>query len=389
MRRGLVACDDPANQWQALRQDRRGTFMGISIKSTLFTGAVCLSFAGPALADGPVVYDGYKVPKDSFGHPVLTGVWNAATLTPLQRMPGFGNRIAMTPAEVAAIEGRTAALNAVAHQKTDQSVTDLKQLPEDGGLNYSPGFLDFGTAVMRVHGEPRSSLLTTPDGYIPPDLKGRILVPRPQAAAQQVKRSNGIATYGTETPAMNENPEGRDMSERCLIGFSEGLFIMPSGYNSIYTIQQSKDSVAIESEVIHVVRIARLNSKHRTDGVKTWEGDSIGWYEGDTLVVETTSFDPRFPNFGSVGDDPTVRASDQVKVTERFTRVSPTRLYYAFTVDDPKTWAKPWGGEYEMPAAKATYEYACHEGNYGLQATLAGARYEESQAKQVSASAGK
>jgi hypothetical protein len=287
----------------------------------------------------------------------------------------------MTPEEVAAIEGRSLALNEIARRKTDPNAT-VNDLPEDGGLNYSPGFLDPGTTVMRVHGEPRSSLLTTPDGFYPVDLKGHML-PRPQQGGRQLLRTNGIVVDRPDAPDANDNPEGRDLAERCILGFTQGLMIMPSGYNSITTIQQSPDAVAIESEMVHTVRIARLNAKHRTDGVKEWEGDSIGWYEGDTLVVETVGFDPRFPNFGAIRDDTSVKASDAVKVTERFTRVSPTRLHYAFTIDDPKTWAKPWGGEYEMSAAKATYEYACHEGNYGLEAILAGARQQEAVDKAV------
>jgi len=101
-------------------------------------------------------------------------------------------------------------------------------------------------------------------------------------------------------------------------------------------------------------------------------GDPIGWYEGNTLVVETTGFEPRqIRVYGG---------SDQMKVTERFTRVSPTRLYYAFTIEDPKTWAKPWGGEYEFYASPGIYEYACHEGNYALTNILSGARTQEAAA---------
>jgi hypothetical protein len=352
--------------------------MRMSMRSGLLAGGVFLALAGQAMAGGPKVYDGYKVPKDSSGHPDLNGSWDAASLTTLQRPPAYGNRLVMTPEEVKAIEGRSAALNEIARRKTDPNAT-VKDLPEDGGLNYSPGFLDPGTAVMRVHGEPRTSLLTTPDGLIPPDLKGHTLA-RPQLQTRgQFDRSNGIVVDRPDAPGANDNPEGRDLAERCILGFTQALMIMPSGYNSITTIQQSPGAVAIESEMVHAVRIVRLNAKHRTDGVKEWEGDSIGWYEGNTLVVETVGFDPRFPNFGAIRDDKTVKASDDVKVTERFTRVSPTRLHYAFTIDDPKTWAKPWGGEYEMNSAQGTYEYACHEGNYGLEAILAGARQQEAE----------
>jgi hypothetical protein len=350
--------------------------MRMSPRLALLASVVCLSTAGHALADGPVVYDGYKVPKDSLGHPVLTGVWDAATMTPFQRLPGFGDRLAMTPDEVAKAEGAVAAINAQAAKKTDQSIVDIKQLPQDGSGNYNAGFLDPGTTIMRVHGEPRTSLLTTPDGLVPLDIKGKIARQAPRQIGGPVAATQvGTVAYD---PTMNDNPETRSLSERCVA--YNGLMILPSLYNSTVSIQQSADSVAIESEMIHNVRVVRLNAKHRTDGVKQWDGDPIGWYEGNTLVVESVGFDPRTRNYG---------ASDDVKVTERFTRVAPDRLYYAFTIDDPKTWAKPWGGEYELKTSRGIYEFACHEGNYGLEAILAGARYDETLTKQASASAAK
>jgi hypothetical protein len=381
MRRRLAACDSLASRLQALRQDRREMFMRAMTKAALLAGVVCFSLAGPALAGDPVVYNGYKVPKDSLGRPDLTGVWDAATMTGLQRLPGFGNRIVMTPAEVAAIEDPAAAFRKKAAEKTDQSIVDIKKLPADGSGNYNAGFLDPGTTIMRVHGEPRNSILTTPDGYVPVDLKGHML-PRPQPvkgyAGSNIPQPG--SEDGQDRPGMSDNPESRGLSERCVLGFSNGLAILPSLYNSNYSIQQSRDTVAIESEMIHSVRVVRLNAKHRTDGVKQWDGDPIGWYEGNTLVVETVGYDPRTPMYG---------ASDQVKVTERFTRVSPTRLYYSFTIEDPKTWAKPWGGEEEFTTSKGIYEYACHEGNYGLEAILAGARADDAKAKQATASLGK
>jgi hypothetical protein len=348
--------------------------MRISMKSALLAGAVCVSLAGHAVADGPQVYDGYKVPHDSLGRPVLNGVWDAATITSFQRLPGYGDRLVMTPAEVAKAEGTVAAINAQAAKKTDQSLT-VGQLPQDGSGNYNAGFLDPGTTVMRVHGEPRTSLLTTPDGLIPVDLKGHKGPPPRQIGGEEGATP---LTVAVDDPTRNDNPETRSLSERCVLGFTNGVVIAPSLYDSITSITQSRDTVAIQSEVIHAVRVVHLNAKHRTDGVREWDGDSIGHYEGNTLVVETIGFDPRFPKYG---------ASDDVKVTERFTRVSPTRLYYAFTIEDPKTWAKPWGGEYELKAAQGIYEYACTEGNYGQEAILAGARYAEAQAREKAATA--
>jgi hypothetical protein len=124
--------------------------------------------------------------------------------------------------------------------------------------------------------------------------------------------------------------------------------------------------------MIHDTRIIRLNSQHRTDGVRPWMGDSIGHYQGNTLVVETTNI-PQAQNFYG--------SWKNLKVTEWFTRVSPTRINYRFQVEDPDTWDKPWGGEYDFsPLHGILYEYACHEGNYALPSILAGARRQEKEA---------
>jgi hypothetical protein len=153
-------------------------------------------------------------------------------------------------------------------------------------------------------------------------------------------------------------------------GRNAGPPMLPNGYyNNNYEIVQTPDHVVINVELIHDNRIVRLNSQHRTDGVRPWMGDSIGWYEGETLVVETTNIPERQQLAGSWKN---------LKVTEWFTRVSPTRLTYRFQVEDPDVWAAPWGGEYNFyPLKGIVYEYACHEGNYALPAILAGARRAE------------
>jgi hypothetical protein len=150
-------------------------------------------------------------------------------------------------------------------------------------------------------------------------------------------------------------------------------------YNNDYKIIQTRDAVVIEVEMVHDTRIVRLNSSHRTDGVRPYMGDSIGWWDGDTLVVETTNIPERQEFFGSWKD---------LKVTERFTRVAPDRLLYQFTIEDPTLWEKPWGGEYEFhPLKGELYEYACHEGNYALPDMLSGARLQEKEAAEAAAKA--
>jgi hypothetical protein len=159
-----------------------------------------------------------------------------------------------------------------------------------------------------------------------------------------------------------DNPEDRGLGERCLTSFanSAGPVMLPLMYNNNYLFVQSKDTVAILVEMVHDVRMIHIGASHRTDGLRPWFGDSIGRYEGDTLVVETTNF-PKAQAFHG--------AWKELKVTERFTRKGPHRMLYQFMVEDPTVWEQPWGGEYEFSSSKGQlYEYACHEGNYAMAA---------------------
>jgi hypothetical protein len=158
--------------------------------------------------------------------------------------------------------------------------------------------------------------------------------------------------------------------------------MLPNGYyNNGYQIVQTPETVAIVVEMIHDTRIVKLNGKHRTDGLRLHMGDSIGRYEGDTLVVETTNI-PEDQHF--------MGSWKNLKVTEWFTRVAPNKVHYKFQVEDPDTWAKPWGGEYNFsPLNGRIYEYACHEGNYALPGILGGARQQEKEAAAAKSAAPK
>jgi hypothetical protein len=170
------------------------------------------------------------------------------------------------------------------------------------------------------------------------------------------------------------NPEEFPLAERCIMSFGRnvGPPMLPNGfYNNNYRLVQGKDSVAIWVEMVHDVRVIRLNGKHRTDGVRPWGGDTIGRWEGETLVAETTNIPQAQAYSGSW---------ENLTVTEKFTRVSPTRLRYQYIIKDPTAWDQPWGGEYEfdaLPPGQGVYEYACHEGNYAMENMLAGARAED------------
>jgi hypothetical protein len=340
----------------------------------LMASALAATLAAPALVSAQeqfvvqrqrpkstVAPPGWKAPKLPTGAPDLQGAWTNASLTPLSRAAEF-KELVLTEEQAAKLEGSNDEYLASRNQNTDPNLT-IADLPVDCGrgfsgtsCGYDNAWTDPGETVMRVKGQPRSSFLTTPNGKVPPRKQGT-------SAPARAGLPQGVR--------QNDNPEGRSLGERCLMSFgnSAGPVMLPLLYNNTYKFVQAKDSVAILVEMVHDVRVVRLNAKHRTDGVRPWMGDSIGWYDGNTLVVETTNF-PRQQSFQG--------SWENLKVTEKFTRVAPERMLYQFTVEDPTLWDTAWGGEYEFAASQGdVYEYACHEGNYGLPNILAGARQEE------------
>ena len=312
----------------------------------------------------------WKPTKNAFGQPDLSGFWSNATLTPMTRRPQFKSQLNYTPEQVKEMEANAAAEVEEGNEDTDPNApAEAPKTPPGANVRpefaaaggdvggYNRGWLDPGSHVMRVNGEPRTSLITTPDGQVPPRKAGAPAAPR---------FGGGMGSF--------DGPEVRSLGERCIMSFGRnaGPPMFPNGfYNNNYQIIQTKDSVVIQVEMNHDARIVRLNDRHRTDGVRPYMGDSIGRYEGDTLVVETTNI-PQSQHFMGAWKD--------LKITEKFTRVGKHRVHYQFTVDDPTVWDKPWGGEYEFsPLDGVIYEYACHEGNYALPGILGGARAEEAQ----------
>ena len=185
-------------------------------------------------------------------------------------------------------------------------------------------------------------------------------VPPRKKDAPPKQTSNLQTIFFTPDVGNLDSYETRSGAERCLFWPSQaGAVLRAAAYNANYQISQGTDAVAITAETIHDTRIVRLNAKHSPASAVTrpWMGDAIGWYEGDTLVVETINFHPEQYFFN---------ASDQLKVTERFTRVADDRLLYQFRVEDPLVWDQPWGGEYEFSRSAGVYEYACHEANYAM-----------------------
>jgi hypothetical protein len=170
-----------------------------------------------------------------------------------------------------------------------------------------------------------------------------------------------------------DDPEARSLGERCLMGFNAGPPLTPSAYNNNIQVVQTRDYVMIMTEMVHGARIVPLDGRpHLPAGMREWSGDSRGHWDGDTLVVETTNFSEKNTYRG---------ASDKLRLTERFSRPDATTLIYEFTVDDPSTWTRPWTGRIPLQRLdEELYEYACHEGNRGMEGILKGARTEEREA---------
>ena len=335
-------------------------------------GAAAAS-AALAQTDPAVAAKGYKAPRDAWGHPDLTGVWSPATTTRLERDPKLGERLVLTEAEAKALEGAVASDNAKAALPTDQRLSvDQVDCGIKGfsgvGCGYNNFWVDPGTRVMRVAGEPRASILVSPkDGRLPM---------RPEALARMQ------AQFGNAQVGNFDGPERRPLAERCLVGFgsTSGPPMLPVLYNNHYGIAQSEDRVAVQVEMVHDVRLIRLNDRHEPASIRKWMGDSVARWEGETLVVDTVNFRP----------DQTFRgASADMKVTERLTRISPNQILYQFEMTDPLAFTEPVKGEVAWNLTKdRIYEYACAEGNYALPGILAGARAEEKKGREMEGNRG-
>jgi hypothetical protein len=330
----------------------------------------------------------WVVPRTSDGKPDLQGNWSNETQTPFERMGNQGPTL--TDEQAAALEKRAQDVEEYRDRPTDPDEKSLKggvgndlapvageptfveRIAQAAGGNvggYNGFWLDPGNKVIRIDGVARSSIIVDPpNGRIP-----ALTAAGKERMAELRARSSRFGAY--------DHPELASLSDRCLTSFGSnaGPPMLPNYfYNNNYTIVQTKDHVVIMTEMVHDARIIRLGAtRHAPSQVQPWFGDSIGHWEGDTLVVETTNINPtQLAQTGGFG--PYRGASDKVKVTERFTRTGPDVLNYKFTVADPSTFTAPYSGELPFNRInEPIYEYACHEGNYALPAMLAGAREEE------------
>jgi hypothetical protein len=295
----------------------------------------------------------WRLPAMSWGVPDLQGTWTNATITGLERPPPLTNLV-LTPLEAAGVENWTENFYASIDVLP---AGDLQAGGDVGG--YNTFWMDPGKRLARVGGEIRSSLIVDPaDGKIPYSLHGRAMLAKRFMELQRI-----------------DNPETRLLGERCIVGFgsSGGPPMLPVLYNNYYQIVQAPGFVMILIEMNHDARIIRIDGERLPAAIQPWLGDSIGHWEGDTLVVETTQFNPGQSLRASLRHQ--LYLSPQAKVVERFRRVGEHEIAYEFTVEDAQVFAQVWRAEVPLLAADGrVYEYACHEGNYSLSGILAGER---------------
>ena len=318
------------------------------------TGASAQTFEPPRLPDGK---------------PDLQGVWDFRTLTPLQRPESRGEQAVLTAEEVAELDSQSAAREAAAFAPSE--VRD-EPLPVGGDIGaYNSYWVDQGASVVDGH---RTSLIVDP-----PD--GRL--PALQPGIEMATLSLGEDLPGTRPVRVRaagigaDSWEDRGLAERCLLGFNSGPPIVPAGYNQNIQIFQTADHVVILHEMVHDARIVPLDGRgHLPAGVRQWMGDSRGYWDGDTLVVESRNFSAKTASFNpSVAQ--AAGSGETLQLTERFSRTGDDTLLYEYTVNDPATFIRPFTAALSMKRGVGMFEYACHEGNYGLPNMLAGARVAE------------
>jgi hypothetical protein len=336
------------------------------VAAALFLGPV--SAQEPAGLTKPVPWA--QAPRTPDGKPDLQGVYNAATLTPVERPDNVNGRLFLTDEEARRIT--FGELDRVENRA--QPSSPERAAPTLGGNvgGYNNFWIDRGSRVVQIDGKWRSSLIVDPaDGKVPPQIEAarkRNATARGTAVQPTSDQGEQVQTQGQ---GAFDNVELRPLGERCILGFgsTSGPPTMPNYfYNNLKQIVQTPDYVMILVEMVHDARIIRMNpnAKHPPQHIQRWMGDSIGRWEGDTLVVETTNFTNKTRFRGS---------SEKMKVTERITRTDRNTILYQFTVDDPSTWERPWSGEYTWIATtEPIYEYACHEANYAMQGILKGER---------------
>jgi len=277
------------------------------------------------------------IPRLQNGKPDLQGTWDFRTITPMQRPVALGNKAVLTAEEAAIFEAEER------ERRDRDNFTDTTTTGD-----YNQFWYDRGEEIL---GDRRTSLVTDPpNGRIPP-------LTEAARERNRARRELAVEAAGVEV---------RPLAERCIMGFNSGPPMIPSAYNNNVQLIQADDYLLIHNEMVHNVRIVRMGDEEHRDVPRKWEGDSIGHWEGDTLVVVTNNF-ARETSFGN--------SSANMQLEEKFWLIDAGTLGYEFTITDPTTWTAPWTVMFPMVrAAEPIYEYACHEGNYAMSAILGGWR---------------
>ena len=357
----------------------------MNARSLTMAGLAAALLAGVALA--PAVLAGQsqggltkpvvngKIPRTPDGKPDMQGTWDVSTLTPLERAAEFKSLI-ISDEEAKKIEGVESSRIERAAQPSSGDRDAPKVDGNVGGYNYF--WIARGNGALHINGKARSSVIVDPpDGKVPEQLpqakqrnagaRGSVALPQSDAPENVVARGAGAF----------DDIELRPLAERCIMAFgsSSGPPTLPNYfYNNLKQIVQTPNQVLLFVEMIHDARIVGINAAHAPSHVRSWMGDSVAKWEGDTLVIETTNFTHKTRYRGS---------SQDLKVIERMTLTDENTILYQFTIDDPKTWARPWSGEYTWNRTKdQIYEYACHEHNYAMEDIMKGERLLDAEREQ-------
>jgi len=289
-------------------------------------------------------------------HPSFDGIWNSASLTPFQRPAELGTKEYYTEQEAAVYEKNKA-------QEVNRDRRDGGQ-EADIARAYNELWFDRGSKLARTR--RTSMIIDPPDGRVPP------MTPEARKKFQAIQEKFAVH------PA--DGPEDRPLPDRCLMFSQSGPPMIPGNYNDLYQIVQTPEHISILAEMGNQVRVIPLDGRpHLPRNVQGWMGDSRGHWEGDTLVIETVNF--RFNDRSRFGVQYDGMTDKNLRITERFTRTGPDSILYRATIDDPTVYTKPWTLEVSLEKSEGpVYEYACHEGNYGLAGVLSGERALEKKA---------
>jgi hypothetical protein len=306
----------------------------------------------------PAMGQAYSPPRTPDGKPDLQGMWTNSSITTLERT-NSALPLVLSADQTERMEGQREQQNVAQNSRTNPEEGAPVAGRDPGG--YNAFWLDRGMKVGVVNGKARSSWITEPaTGKMPVSDEGRARI-----KAILAKRNE-------------EGPEGMNPADRCLVGSrgSGGPPMLNNIYNNTYQIVQTPGAVMIDVEMMHDARVIRIGEKHKPEAVKQWLGDSVGHWDGDTLVVVTKGWNRWH------GDYEPVYLSEKATVTERFSRTGKDEITYAFEIDDPVFYTQTWKGEMVFtPSNGPVYEFACHEGNYALHGILQGARVREAKGR--------